>query len=391
MVAFDSPHIDSFSKAEELTGKLQSQSEEDKLMHLVLQHDKDTIEDGRLAAAALNHGISFTPDMMFEKLVNQYAMTEHLYGESLIQLLSGYNPDYLKKNIRIPEFQRQLKKLLQERFERLKREGYVNRQGQLTEKAVELASLVLYLEELEHLLAKGILGTKESRHTAVYGDKSTVRDYRKGDRYRDIALKKSIKTAIRRLHTRLDRADLRVHTRKSKGSVEVVYAVDASGSMKGRKIGMAKRAGIALSFTALQQKDRVGLLVFGSKVREQVRPTNDFTFLIQTITSVSAREETNITQTIYKSAELFSQQQVTKHLILLTDALPTIGSKEETLEAVSQASAMGITVSVVGISLDREGRQLAQQIVQLGKGRLYLARKVEELDTIVLQDYYAVA
>jgi Mg-chelatase subunit ChlD len=391
VVAFDSPQIDSFSEAEELSGKLQSQFEEQKLMHLVLQHDKHTIEDGKLAAAALNHGISFTPDMLFEKLVKDYAMTEHIYGDSLIQLVSGYNPNYLKKNVKIPEFQRKLKQELKNRYERLKKEGYINRQGNLTEKAVELASLVLYLEELEHLLAKGVLGTKESRHTSVYGDKAAVREYRKGDRYRDIALKKSLKTAIRRLHDKLEKEDLRVHTRNSKGTVEIIYGLDASGSMKGKKIEMAKRAGIALAFTALEQKDRVGLLVFGSKVRQEVRPTNDFTHLIQTITSVSARQETNILQTIQKSAELFTDRTATRHLILLTDALPTIGSKEDTLEAVAQANAIGITISVVGISLDTAGKALAQQMVQLGKGRLYLARKVEELDTIILQDYYSVA
>jgi len=202
-----------------------------------------------------------------------------------------------------------------------------------------------------------------------------------------------VRMAIRRLHKRLEEKDLRVFQRQSKGSVELIYAIDASGSMKGRKIEMAKRAGVALAYTAIKQKDKVGLLVFGSKVRETVEPSTNFTYLIEKIVSVMASSETNISGTIQKSVEMFSNDRVTKHLILLTDCLPTFGKEpeKETLDAAAYASSKGVTISLVGINLDKCGMELAEQIVQVGRGRLYVAERLQELDVIILRDYYSVA
>ncbi len=79
----------------------------------------------------------------------------------------------------------------------------------------------------------------------------------------------------------------------------------------------------------------------------------------------------------------------TKHLIIITDAIPTAGKDplRITLEAASTARDSGITTSIIGIGLEKEGELLASQIVQLGGGRLYKVNALEELDTIVLEDY----
>jgi len=98
-----------FSKAEEITGKLSKQDIEDKLMHSVIENDKKTIEEGKLIKDSINQGISsFTPDLMFEQLCKNYSMAKNLFGESLIKLLSGYNPNYIEKNIQIPELMKAL-------------------------------------------------------------------------------------------------------------------------------------------------------------------------------------------------------------------------------------------------------------------------------------------
>ena len=58
---------------EENEGKLESQSEEDKLMKSVLENDKTDIEDGQVLTDSINQGLgSFTPDMMFDQLVKDY-------------------------------------------------------------------------------------------------------------------------------------------------------------------------------------------------------------------------------------------------------------------------------------------------------------------------------
>ena len=85
-------------------------------------------------------------------------------------------------------------------------------------------------------------------------------------------------------------------------------------------------------------------------------------------------------------------KRVTKHLILITDALPTIGKDPEkaTLKAVSGARAHGVTISLVGIKLDKRGEELAKRVVALGKGRLYAVRDLKDIGGLVLEDYYSV-
>ena len=381
------------SKAEELHGKLAFQQLEDKFMHSVLENDKKVIDSGKLISDAINQGMSsFSPDLMFEQLVKNYTLAKQIYGESIIRLVSGYEPDYIKKNIGIPEFQRELKDKIQEKIQQLKDDGFVEKDNSLSEKGIELASLVMYFEELDKIVPKGMIGEKISKKTFIYGEKENSRTYKKGDRYRDIALKKAIKLAIRRSHKNFDTKDLQVYEKQSKGQTYIIYALDASGSMKGKKIEACKRAGIALAYKAINERDKVGLIVFGSDVKEFIEPTLDFTHLLKEITRIKASKETDIASTLKKSIEMFPRDDITKHLILITDALPTKGETPEksTLEEASTARSRGITISLIGINLDEKGKKLAEKVVELGGGRLYIVKNLENVDQIVLEDYYSV-
>ena len=91
---------------------------------------------------------------------------------------------------------------------------------------------------------------------------------------------------------------------------------------------------------------------------------------------------------IKKSIEMFSRINATKHLILLTDALQTIGSKDEVIDISGMAKAAGITISIVGIKLDKDGIELAKHITELSGGKLYAVSALENVDKIILQDYY---
>lgn len=361
------------------------------LMHSLAEDDKKTIENGKIIMTCLDQGIkSFTPDLMFEKFVDNYKLAKQIYGESLVSYLSGYDPRYIEKNIKIPEFQREMRKKIKEKLIDLKADGFIDKNQTISEKGIDLAGLVLYTEEIDNLMPKGILGEKFHKKNYVYGDKTDVKIFKKTDRYRDIALRNSIKTSIRRGHDNLRVEDLKSFSRESKGQIYLVYALDSSGSMKGDKISMCKKAGVALAFKAIEEKDKVGLIVFGKEVKQLVMPTDDFMMLLREITSINATSETDLTSTIKTSIEMFPALDVTKHLIILTDALPTIGKdpEEETINAVNLAVSNGITISVIGINLDKKGEKLAKTIVELGKGKLYVVKDAKNVDKIILEDYY---
>ena len=390
---YDNTTVDEFEQAEELKGKLAAQTEEDKLMRSVLQNNKDRVDNGKMINEAINQGLSaFNPDMMFSQLVNNYQMAEQIFGEKLIQLMAGYSSDFVKKNIRIPEFQRELQLRLKERKNELEDEGIITEDGQYTDTALDLAALTLYMEEVEHATPKGNIGVNEYKKISHYGEKDNVRAFRTSDRYRDISIRDSLHLALRRGHKRLDVSDLKTIYRKSKGVVQIIYGLDASGSMKGQKLGVAKKSGVALAYQAINRRDKVGLIVFKNDAQDIVEPTLDFKQILTRITTVTASKETNFVAMIRKSIELFSAGNITKHLMILTDALPTVGDDPEknALLAVSEARAAGITISVVGIKLDGKGEELARRVCEVGDGRLYNVSSLGEMDSLVLHDYYTV-
>ncbi|MEM4247424.1 MAG: VWA domain-containing protein [Candidatus Woesearchaeota archaeon] len=385
--------VKEIEQAEEAQGKLATQFVEDKLMHSVISADKTTIDNGKLISEAFNQSIgSFVPDMIFANIVKNFSIAKQLYGETMLRILTGYDPNYVQKNLGIPEFRKALQKAITEKIEELRKKGLVDDYGQVEQKGVELASIVMYAEELDRIISKGTLGFWGTKQKSVYGEPGEAHKYRKGERYKDIAIRRSIKTAVKRRHNELAIEDLSTYRRESKGIINVIYALDASASMKGKKLETCKKAGVALAYKAISDKDKVGLVVFGTDVKDAVAPTDDFGFLLQRITRITASKQTDFAKMIQKASELFAEEG-TKHLIILTDALPTVGKEpeKETLEAVSEARALGITISLIGIQLDKKGIAMAEQMARLGEGRFSIVQDIENLDRIVLQDYYALA
>ena len=319
-------------------------------------------------------------------------MAKKIYGETLIRLVSGYNPSYIERNIKIPEFKKELKKKLDENIESLKEDKLLKRDYSISESGLKLASLIMYAEELDNIIPKGVFGEKVHKKSSHYGSRAAIRDFRKGDRYKDIDVRMSVKMAVRRGHRKITDKDLRTSVRHSKGQAYIVYALDASGSMKGKKIEMCKKSGIALAYKALEAKDKVGLIVFGSEVREEIYPTSDFSLLLKEITRIKASRQTDFSKMLHKSLEMFPAGKITKHLVVLTDAMPTVGAdpEKDSLKEISLIKNAGITVSLIGINLDSKAASFAEKMVEIGEGKLYMVREVAELDKIVLEDYYSV-
>ena len=180
-------------------------------MHSVLEAEKNTKDNGKLIKESINQGLSaFMPDMIFEHLVKNYSLAKQLYGEALLRLLSGYNPNYIRRNINIPEFQKELKKRMKDKLEELKEEFLIDKDYSINEKGFELASLTLYTEELDKLKASGLLGEKIHKKASHYGDKEEVIDFKKGSRYRDISVRRTIKAAVLRNHRNVGLTDLKL-------------------------------------------------------------------------------------------------------------------------------------------------------------------------------------
>jgi Mg-chelatase subunit ChlD len=381
--------VSKMEKAEELQGQLSKQQEENKLMSSVMENDKDAVDDGKLLSEGINQNLSsFVPDMMFKNMVKDFKLTRNLYGDFIIRKLTGYDPGFIEKNIKIPEFKEELAKKIEENVKKLKEKDLVNKEGEITNKGVTLSALTMLTEELDRLKLKG-LGERKDKKKDIYGEKEDYTAFRK-TRYRDIAVKQSVKTALRRGHTEMMKEDLRIYERKKKGGISIIYALDTSGSMKGEKIRMGKQAGIALAYRAISEKNKVGLIVFNEEVKGYVEPTLDFQQILMSLVNLKTKAETDFAQAIDKAIQIFGNTHETKHLILLTDALPTKGEnpEKETIKAVSMARDLGITISLIGINLDADGLKLSKKIIEISEGRLYRVKNVDTIDQVILDEYY---
>lgn len=383
--------VKEFSEAEELQGSLAHSESLDKLMRSVLENDRELIDDGKVLSEGINHGLqSFTPDLLFEQLTTNYKQAEKLYGERFIRELSGYDPSYVERNVRIPEFKRELKERLQRSVKSLQDEGLLDEQGLMTDEGLLVACIAMTAEELERMNRKGVLGERTNKANALEGERSDYDNYHSHHRYRDVALKASIKRTLRRGAAELRKEDLVVHKKESKERATIIYAIDASGSMKGEKLAAAKRAGIALAYKATSKNDAVGCVIFGKEVVKSLPPTKAFLPLVKMMTSARAARETDIAATIGQATTLFGRSNGVRHLVILTDGLQTVGKDPvaHVLEAASKAAGERITISVVGLGLDEEGESLSKKIVDIGKGSLYLVRDYEDIDLLLIEDYY---
>ena len=375
---------------EELEGQLESNpSDEDKLARSVIEDDSAGA-DGNLIEESINQGCgAFVPEIMFSNITKNYKQAEQIYGEKMISEVTGYDNSYVEKNAKVPEFQKELESKIGERIKRMKKSGYLNDDGTPTETGYKLASLVMYTEELDKLEAQGLLGDKKNKEKSHYGGRDESDFYKKGDRYVDIDVRKTIKTSTRRGHKSVQPQDLKIFQRESKGNIEIIYAIDASGSMKGKKIEQSKKAGVALAYKALENRDKVGVLAFGATIKEHVSPTDDFQELISKISRISASKETNFENAIQESLSSFTDANVTKHLIFITDGMPTAGEdpEKEALDAISMATEANITCSFVGIEVTQDAQEFLQEASELGGGKFYNVRNVDNLDAIILEDY----
>jgi Mg-chelatase subunit ChlD len=387
------PSVPEKSAAEELSGKMRKDNREEKLLHSQVEVDRDKIDKARVLNDAINNNISsFSPDLTFEQFVNNYSSAKKLFGDTLVRELSGYDSSVVEKSMNVPEFKRELKERIKQNIERLKQEGLLDKDGFITDMGYDFSALSMLSDELEKMEGKGFLGENVSKQKSSVGDILDYRRFKSGDRYKSIALKQTIKKTLRRGRVSLEKEDIVSADRESKGRMEIIYALDNSGSMKGGKIGVAKRSGVALMYKAISNGDLAGLVVFGSKVQKTVPPTKDFSSLLKELIRIKTSGETDIANCIDVASRLFSSHSKTKHLVLITDAMQTMGKspEKEVLQSISIAANSGITITVVGIGLNKDGEKLAKEIANISNGSLFVVKSLDNLDQVVIEDYYRV-
>jgi Ca-activated chloride channel family protein len=152
-----------------------------------------------------------------------------------------------------------------------------------------------------------------------------------------------------------------------RAKTDIIIVVDRSGSMnhpQGISLAIEAAEGI---FRLMEDDEQVGVLVFDHVVDklQDLRPKQniDRQILSAALRSVVPRGETNIGLALFAGIEMFQNSpnhDRNKWIMLLTDAIPTVGDGPASIRAISEQAFVdsngrfGVTYVGIGLSFDAE-------------------------------------
>jgi len=222
-----------------------------------------------------------------------------------------------------------------------------------------------------------------------------LRKYRFGDRYRDVSIKDTIREAIRNRRDYITRADIMVNKKDIRKKLEIVMAIDLSGTMSQLdKLWYAKESAMALSLACTHYKDRIGVVTFSNMADILVEITGNPYVVARKVLDLDLHENafTNIGYGLLKARTLLARQrkgEVKQHIVLISDGdanAPKPFPSAYCIEEASKTIRKGITISCVCINEKSANPWLMKEVSRIGKGRIYMIGGTEELAPALLEE-----
>ena len=254
-------------------------------------------------------------------------------------------------------------------------------------------------------------------------DKSEIRRYRRGDVFRNISMRHSLRRIMRKGKTieDINYTDLRAFEKMPSNQLDIAVCVDISASMKeGGKLRYAKMAVAELCRAAIEKHDRVGVVAFSNLGDVMVPLTDKLTPLLEATMHMRSKQFTNIGNGLSTARRMLqkNRKENPKYIILITDGEPNAalsddiegsdyysriaefsrGTSMETKRALGAQHALReagrtsrehIKISVVYIAPQTDGvdesERVAREIARMGGGRFQLVRAIEHLPLEALE------
>jgi len=167
----------------------------------------------------------------------------------------------------------------------------------------------------------------------------------------------------------------------------VVFAVDTSGSMQGRKIEQVKGA-LRFFLRSLEEKDAFNLVPFSTAARPlfpEPKPVTAETRkeALEMVNRLEAEGGTNIEDALTQGLKMPPDGR--KHILLfLTDGLPTVGETDPAaiLKAVKKSKGKDTRIFVFGVGND-VNTFLLDRIAEMGRGDRHYVGENENIEVKV--------
>lgn len=169
----------------------------------------------------------------------------------------------------------------------------------------------------------------------------------------------------------------------------LVLVIDRSGSMSGRKLELAKKAGRA-TVAELDKRDRVAVIAFDSQPQTLIRLTRASarSRFDRALSRLTAGGGTAIYPALEEAFEMLEGTEAQlKHVILMTDGQ---SNRQGMLALVEEAARKRITISTIAVGSGSD-RALLALVAQHGNGRHYYTESAEAIPKLFVDETREVA
>ncbi len=194
------------------------------------------------------------------------------------------------------------------------------------------APAIIFL--LKNILKKDLSKTVKNTRKETVPEKSSVRKYMKGDTYRMMSPRHTLRRMIRKGKRigEISVDDIRCFEKVSITGKDIAVCMDVSESMKeGLKLCYAKLAAAGVAKTAAANKDRVCIVSFSNTAETVCRLSADLYRISQALLGVQTGKYTNAASAVKMARALLQKGSASnkKQIIIISDGLPNISSEEE--------------------------------------------------------------
>ena len=205
----------------------------------------------------------------------------------------------------------------------------------------------------------------------------------------NLAITETVVTAVKNSlvrgeeRTRITRDDLQIHQRPANVPMDILLLIDASTSMRGKRMGAALHLAEHLVLTT---RERVGVVAFQNDSAVVASGfTRNYASLRRGLRTIEAGGLTPLASGISESLELIQTTPAKNPLlVLITDGLPTRPSQSgdplaDSLEVAALIPQNKVQLVVIGLNADAN---FLRALAEIGGGTLYLVEDLE-LESLV--------
>jgi Ca-activated chloride channel homolog len=207
---------------------------------------------------------------------------------------------------------------------------------------------------------------------------------------------------MREVDLKLDEMPGRTAEERTPKQLNLLIALDASGSMSdavigGRKIDVA-RAAITRFFGTLPKEAKVGLVVFGHKGSNREKDKSVSCAGVETIYEVGSLDQSQFRQAIESfqptgytpiagalrhSGNILSPEAGERNLVyLVTDGIETCGGDPVAAARALHGSKIKAVINIIGFNVGSAEQEQLKAVAEAGGGSFYTANNADELNKV---------